>query len=73
MKAVRTTAVALAALLLAGCFSLGAPQRRAQLEGLLGETNVPVVFDPRGHLPFVRVEEALTFSRGFEEGELERP
>jgi hypothetical protein len=69
MKAVRTTAAALAALLLAGCFSLAAPQRREQLEGLLGETSVPVVFDPRGHLAFVRVEEALTFSSGFEEGE----
>jgi hypothetical protein len=56
-------------LLLAGCFSLEAPQRRERLEALLAEPVVPVVIDPRVHLAFVRVEEALTFSSGFEGGE----
>jgi hypothetical protein len=62
-------AFVLAGLLLAGCFSLEAPQRRAQLEALLAEPEVPVVFDPAVHLAFVRVEEALGFSGGFEEGQ----
>lgn len=65
----RAAAAALGALLLGGCFSLGAAQRRAQLEALLAEPGVPVVFDEHVGLAFVRVEDALTFSSGFEAGE----
>jgi hypothetical protein len=65
----RAAAAALGALLLGGCFSLGAAQRRAQLEALLAEPGVPVVFDEHVGLAFVRVEDALTFSSGFEGGE----
>jgi hypothetical protein len=62
-------AAALAALLLAACFSLEGSQRRERLAALLAEPEVPVVIDPAVHLAFVRVEDALTFSSGFEGGE----
>jgi hypothetical protein len=65
----RRPAAALGALLLAACFSLGGAERRERLEALLAEPVVPVVIDPAAHLAFVRVEDALTFSSGFEEGE----
>lgn len=58
-----------AGLALAACHSLPGPERREQIEALLAEPVVPVVFDRGGHLAFVRVAEALTFSPGFEEGE----
>ena len=65
----RRAAAALGALLLAACQSLPAPQRREQLEALLAEPVVPIVFDPAAHLAFVRVGDALTFSAGVEAGE----
>jgi hypothetical protein len=66
---VRRAAAALGALLLAACHALPGPQRREQVEALLAEPVVPVVVDPTVHLAFVRVQDALTFSAGFEEGE----
>jgi hypothetical protein len=65
----RCAAVALLALVISGCFSLGRAERREQLAALMAEPEVPVVFDPAAHLAFVRVEDALTFSTGFAEGE----
>ena len=56
-------------LLLAACHSLPGPQRREQIEALLAEPVVPVVFDLGGQLAFARVEDAFSFSGGFAEGE----
>jgi len=62
-------AATLALLLLAACFSLDQPQRRVELEALLGEPEVLVVVDRRASLAYVTAGGALTFSTGFEAGE----
>jgi hypothetical protein len=66
---VRCAAAALLAPLLVACHAVPGPLRREQVEALLAEPVVPVVFDRGGHLAFVRVANAFTFSGGFDEGE----